>query len=261
MTIKELLNLGINKLKKSDSTSPSLDAEVLLSFILKKPKEHLYTYSEKPVSTVDESRYFALLQDRSKSIPIAYLIGKKGFYEGEFIVNEHVLIPQPRTENLITAILEALNGRANLSILDLGTGSGAIIISVAKKLGPSNTYFASDISAEALKVAKRNAKNHGVSVEFKRGDLLKPWKRQFDVVIANLPYLEIMPTGEAKYEPRLALLGGKEGLELYHRLFAQLSENPPQYLFMEVDNAKQKAKLNKISELKLPQTKTIIIDK
>lgn len=160
MTIKELLIWGTGQIKKT-SDSPALDAELLLSFALKKDKAFLYTYPENILSVITINKFKKLINLRAKHWPVAYLRNSQEFFGLNFYVDKKVLIPHSWTEALVMEAVEALKGKSGLKILDVGTGSGAIILSVAKTLGTKNKYFAVDISTKALAVAKKNAKRLG----------------------------------------------------------------------------------------------------
>ncbi|MDP4000711.1 MAG: HemK/PrmC family methyltransferase [bacterium] len=265
MTIQEVLSQGIEKLKLSKkNTSPQLDSEVLLSFVLKKSKEYLYANPEKKISKRYNVHYNALLRQRAKGIPVAYLTGHKEFFGLNFKVNKNVLIPRPETETLVELVLDSISGTSFtrpriLRILDIGTGSGNIIISLAKSLenfstrrpvgrasSKNNTvraqrsevknyYFASDVSKSALTVAKANARSHKVKIKFKQGSLLSPWKKErLDIIVANLPYgwkewknNTSAETLGLKFEPQKALFTNNKGLALYEKLFQQLDEFSP----------------------------------
>lgn len=267
MTLKEALPITIKTLTKSKNASPKLDAEVLLCFILKKPREYLYANPEKTLPKKVISAYMRLLERRAKGLPVAYLTGEKEFFGLKFKVNRHVLIPRPETEGLVELVLEKIKDlrqrwirlrrkKSKIKILDIGTGSGCIIISLARaiyNLQPI-TYnlklFASDISKNALKVAQQNARRHSVKIIFKHGSLLKPWSHQsFDIIIANLPYLAKLEHPSTKFEPRQALVAKKNGLTLIEELFRQLSlllSPLPLTLFLEFD-PRQTAQIKKLA--------------
>jgi release factor glutamine methyltransferase len=281
MTIQEIINISIKKLKTS-SASPELDSEVLLSHIFRKPKSYLFVHMHKCVPQAKQRKFFSLITKRQKGWPVAYLIGKKEFYGLDFQVNKNVLIPRCETETLVDLVLEKfLNskfeipaspaGRRNskLSILDLGTGSGCIIISLAKKIStlhpnPYPLLSASDISSQALKIAKQNAHQHKVKIKFKQGNLLKPWKKQhFDIIVANLPYgwkewkndISAETVG-LKFEPLKALFTKERGLYLYKKLFEQIrgySQIRPfaDSIFVEFD-PRQTRQIKKLAEKFLP---------
>ncbi len=268
MTIHDLVNLGIKKLSK---TSPALDAEVLLTFVLNKPKEYLLINSNKKIDPRKEKTFLKLIKQRSIGVPIAYLTGKKEFFGLNFFLDKNVLVPRPDTEVMVEAVLK-INSQKPLSILDIGTGSGNIIISLAKngglKTSATKTKFsASDVSARALSIARRNAKQHKVKISFKQGSLLKPWGNQnFDVIIANLPYgwkqwknKSSAETIGLKFEPKLALFTSKNGLFLIEELLRQISErkSKPKYVFLEFD-PRQSNQIKNLAKKYLPGYETKI---
>ena len=230
---------GINA-KESDqddrnlpqSAEPGLDAEVLLRHVLQTDRTRPYRDSDKHISRQEQKDYRRLLERRAQGEPVAYLTGLREFMSLEFTVSPEVLIPRPETELLVETVLNDLRPFSGQPcIVDVGTGSGAIAVSLAYYL-PEAKVWAVDISPAALKVAGQNACNHGVvdRLAFLEGDLLSTLpddlRGRLDWVAANLPYI---PHGEipvlqpevAKYEPRLALDGGPDGLEPYRRLIPQ----------------------------------------
>lgn len=249
MNIQQALTYGARKLRET-SPSPHLDTEVLLSYSVGQPKEYLYTHPEETLS--NETKFKELIRKRKHHTPIAYLTGIKEFYGRHFSVNEHTLIPRPETEALIDIILKTLTPSPYTltPIIDIGTGSGCIAITLALEL-PEAKVFASDISDPALTVAKQNAKNLGASVEFSQGNLLEPllatdinWNTT--TLIANLPYLTPEQTDDypdIAHEPRTALESGPDGLDHYRQLAQQLStlEKKPAHLFLEIDPAQADA--------------------
>ncbi|MBX4187141.1 MAG: peptide chain release factor N(5)-glutamine methyltransferase [Candidatus Doudnabacteria bacterium] len=235
MTIHDLINLGIKKLS-TISTSPALDSEVLLSHVLDKTKEYLLTNPNKMVDPKLEKKFLTLLSRRLLGWPVAYMAKSKEFYKHKFYVDKRVLIPRPETEGLIELVLKYVKNKPQ-RILDIGTGSGNIIISLAKALGKRFNYFASDISPKAIAVAKKNAKLHQVKIKFADGNLLEPWgKQKFDVIVANLPYLAKLVDQSTKFEPIGALVAAKRGLKLYEELFKQISfrQLSPSAIFLEI---------------------------
>jgi release factor glutamine methyltransferase len=229
MTIKESLLWSIKLLKDREVEGPKASAEFLLRQILGVSKTYLISYPNRKLNFVQEAKFRRWVGKRANHQPVWYITGKIEFYGQDFFVNKNVLIPRPETEIILEKVIKKSFGIRNKSILDVGTGSGAIVLTLAKKL-PGNKYFASDLSPEALKVARKNAKNLKLQVEFKEGDLFGPWVGQkFDLVLANLPYVphEDMNTlayDLIHYEPRLALDGGVEGLEVYKRFFEELPD-------------------------------------
>jgi len=258
MTIREALNWSLKKLSNSDS--PSLDAELLLSFVLKKDKAFLFTYPEKILNSRQINLFKKLINLRAQNWPVAYLTHSRNFLRLNFFVNENVLIPRPWTEALVVKASEVLKNKSGLKILDVGTGSGAIIIGLAKLLGPKNKYFATDISAKALAVAKKNANSNKVKITFKKSDLLKSITQEFDVVTANLPYLEKKISVSTKHEPKLALISKNKGLKHYQDLVFQLDKwkRHPKFIFIECE-PKQVKQLQNLFDKTLPETQVHII--
>ncbi|MBI3952415.1 MAG: peptide chain release factor N(5)-glutamine methyltransferase [Candidatus Doudnabacteria bacterium] len=269
MKIQDILNTGINKLKNK-STSPALDAEVLLAYALNKPKEHLYIHANHELRLRKRVRnYLGLIEKRAQGWPVAYLTGQKEFYGLKFFVDKNVLTPRPETECLVELVLQKLKiVNCKLRILDVGTGSGCIIISLTKALStlaphPSTLFSASDISKAALKVAQKNANLHKVKIAFKHGSLLKPWEgKNFDIIVANLPYLAKQTDPSTKFEPRRALIAKKQGLALIENLIRQIRSYSlirpfADSIFLEFD-PRQAKQIKKLAKKYLPKFETKI---
>jgi release factor glutamine methyltransferase len=258
MTIKQALIKSTKRFAKIKHLSPILDAEVLLSFVLNQPKSYLFAHPEHKMTPSLEKKFNQLVSKRVQGLPIAYLLGSKEFFGLSFKVGPGILIPRPETETLVEIILEQLKNKPGLKILDLGTGSGCIVIALAKKLGPANSYFASDISSKALAVAVQNADFHKVKIKFKQGNLMAAWpKENFDVIVANLPYLKKL-TPSVKYEPKQSLLAKKGGLELYEQLLKQFKRQPPRIGFFEI-GIEQGNRIKKLASRYLPDYEIKII--
>jgi release factor glutamine methyltransferase len=266
-------SMTVQKILPSCKLSP-LDAEILLSFVLKKPKEYFLAHPEKKLTASQERKFFSFCRRRSMGEPIAYIAGQKEFYGLGFFVDRNVLVPRPETEMLVEAALENIQAAA---IIDVGTGSGNVIISVAKNI-PSAArnkidFYAADISKKALSVSRKNAKRHGVqeSITFVHSDLLdfvlkrKMVLKKRTLIIANLPY--VSPLFYKKYqkglhyEPKTALLSRKNGLEHYIRLFKEIQKmvqstvcRPPIEMILEI-SPEQKPILSKIIRSIFPKAK------
>lgn len=204
--------------------SPRLDAEVLLSHILGKDRLYLYVNFDQPLQSDELAAYREAVKKRVQRQPVAYIIGQKEFMGLDFIVSPAVLIPRPDTEILVEAILAKIQELPNLSILDLGTGSGAIIISLLAKV-TSACGTAVDISREALKIAAVNAEKNSVysRLTLLAGDLYGPVGDQvYDVIVSNPPYIPNADIAgleqEVQREPAQALAGGHDGLDFYRRI-------------------------------------------
>jgi len=255
MTIRDLLNQSNQKL--TNSSSPHLDSEVLLSFVLNKDRAYLLSHPEIKI-TKQQNKYFnKLIKQRNKNIPVAYIIGKKEFYNREFIINKNVLIPRPDTEIIIDYLK---NKNMTATYCDVGTGSGAIVVTLTCEINNQSNFIASDINHKTLKIAKQNAENYtnGQSIYFIKGSLWKPYNKFFStnyhmskniVVIANLPYLEkkYIKT-DLKHEPKQALYAPTQGLKFYKKLLQQISHSKftPEMIALEA-LPEQMKNLEKIS--------------
>ena len=244
MKIKKALEQGIKKLEEKNINSASLDAELLLSSILKKGKEFLYTHPEDELNFWQKLKYKKLIKKRATHYPIAYILGYKEFYGLKFLVNKDVLIPRPDTELLVQETLRLAKTKDN--IVEIGTGSGCVAISLVKN--GINHVTATDISNSALKIAQKNAKLNQIEekITFLQGNLLKPVKGQnIDILIVNLPYLDkdykyLIKGSDKKslnFEPQNALYSGKDGLDGYRELFQQIKDlkHLPKYILIELD--------------------------
>lgn len=226
-TVAEILRAATLRLDEGGIDSPRLDAEILLAHVLKWRRLSLYIDADKVLPLESVLRFNDLITRRLAKIPVAYLTGTREFMGLTFAVNESVLIPRPDTEILTEGVGEYLRGLGGeVTFVDLGTGSGAIAISILKFV-KSARACAVDISAEALEVAKFNTAKFHVEdrIEFFQGDLFTPLAgRTFNAIVSNPPYI---PTGElatlqaeVQQEPRLALDGGADGLNFYRRIIS-----------------------------------------
>lgn len=268
----------------ANSSLPRPEIELLLAYLLNKSREFLLTHPETKISSIVYKKFKSLEAKRLKNWPIAYLLGVKEFYGLDFKVSPAVLTPRPETEKMVENIVEIAKDKKTSSlkpiIIDLGTGSGAIIISVAKelkRLAPSTyrqaEFLAVDISAPALKMAKINAAHHKLTrkIKFYQGSLLSPLKldkrdlSQCELVIAaNLPYLtpaQIKKSPSISREPLLALDGGPDGLKYYRELFKQLSGLPTVgnlRIICEIDDSQAK-KIKALTKKYFPHVASKII--
>ncbi len=248
----------------------NIEIEILLAHVLKRPKEFLYLRGEYKLTPKQKSRLTRAVQRRLKGEPVAYILGYKDFINLRFKVNKYTLIPRPETEVLVMKTLGAASkmheGKQKFRILDVGTGSGCIAISLASQL-PAAAYelHASDVQESALKVAKENAKKHKVKIKFVKSNLLKKVKGKFDIIVANLPYgwrgvknrFSFVKDG-LKYEPQEALYTQENGLMLIRQLLEQVKQtsalNPKSYIFLEFD-PRQKSELAILIKKTLPEGK------
>ncbi|HRZ95656.1 MAG TPA: peptide chain release factor N(5)-glutamine methyltransferase [Candidatus Moranbacteria bacterium] len=273
---------------KKNIISP-YEQELILAHILKKSREYVSTRPELKLTKLEEKKLQAMTARRRKNEPLAYILGQKGFYGLDFKVNRHTLIPRPETEHLVelvTGNLQLATSKNNkIAIIDVGTGSGNIIISIAKNLRTSNvhyghlmSFYGIDISEKALKIAKINAKKYKLDnppaggIKFIRSNLLShflnnPAIKQFNhlIIVANLPYLsEKIYNSTApdvkNYEPQSALLSGIDGLDHYKKLLQQiktLKENCSMFhvsCYMEI-SPEQKTKISKLIKTSFPKCK------
>jgi release factor glutamine methyltransferase len=200
------------------STSPALDAEVLLSQVVQRNRAFLRAWPERPLTAEQAHAYGALIASRLQGTPIAYLTASREFWSREFLVTPEVLIPRPDTELLVELALQYLSARRGAVLLDLATGSGAIAVTLAAESTESVVY-ASDVSTAALKIARRNAERHHVTrIGFLHSDWFEgfPGDLRFDLIVSNPPYIaEADPhlgQGDVRFEPTLALRAGPDGL-------------------------------------------------
>ena len=218
----------------------SLDAHVLLSEVLGVDRAYLLTHPETVLTPEQAQRFAEYVMRCAAGEPVAYLISRRAFYDRDFIVTPDVLIPRPETELLLERALEWTGARV-LNAADIGTGSGAIAVTLAANR-PQVTVYAVDISVAALAVARANAERYQARVTFFEGDLLAPLIERaikLDLIMANLPYIasdELPTLAVTRYEPRLALDGGADGLDLIRRLLAQIPQvaNPGALILLEI---------------------------
>ncbi|HPX93959.1 MAG TPA: peptide chain release factor N(5)-glutamine methyltransferase [Candidatus Moranbacteria bacterium] len=237
-----MTNIG-NATKEWADKINALDLEILLAYSLGKPREFILAHPEFLIDNNQQSKINKLIKRRIKGEPIAYITGCKEFYGLDFLVNKHTLIPRPETELIVDNVLqESKNEKNELSIIDVGTGSGNIAISIAKKIASKNNksqsakFYATDISDKALTIAKKNAKIHDVDkqIKFLKGDLLSPTlpliaDNRSLIIVSNLPYLskrlyESASRDVKNYEPKSALYSRKHGLAHYEKLLKQIKK-------------------------------------
>ncbi len=236
-TIAELLKKGVEILGEGEYNNPLLDSQLLLCHVINVDKIYTYTHKDQVVDSQSVDKFFKFIDKRKSGYPIQYILGKQEFMGLDFYVKEGVLIPRPDTEILVEHIIELVKskyfGKKDLiRIVDIGTGSGAITLSLAHYLGNAHVYSI-DISDTALEVATENSKKLGLEskVTFLKGDLFNPLEElklhsSIDIIVSNPPYI---PTKDildlqkevAEYEPKLALDGGEDGLDFYRRIVAE----------------------------------------
>lgn len=257
MTIREILNEAISSFEAVEIPSARLDAEVLLAFCLKLDRLEFLKNPEMQISKAQHAYFKKLVARRLKWEPVAYITGHKEFWTFALEVNKDVLIPRPDTEVIVEETLNICRTQ-NFSkprILDIGTGSGAIALALAKEL-PQAQIVATDVSPAVLDVARKNARSLGLikQIEFLKGNLFEPVGGIFDIIVSNPPYIsdqeyQDLPAGVKDYEPREALWAGQTGVEFYEKLIYHsknhLKENG--WLLLEI-GARQEASVRKIME-------------
>ena len=229
MNIQTLLNQASKTLNNSSNTSSKLDSEILLSKIIKKNRKYLILNSNEELKKENIKSFDYLAKRRKKGEPIAYLINKKEFWKQNFYINQNVLIPRPDTETLVEETLKLFNVNSKLNMLDIGTGSGCILISILKE---RRNFFGTgiDISKKAINVARFNAKMHQLSsrVKFYNSDVDKFLIGKYDLVLSNPPYvkrqdLKYLEVDVKGFEPKLALDGGKDGFSKITKIISKTS--------------------------------------
>ncbi len=281
MTIKEALQKANKQLKKFGIENFSFEGELLLSFILDKPREFLFTHPEKKLNLLENIKFQYLLIKRCKWIPLAYIIGSKEFYGLNFLVNKNTLIPRPETELIVDESLAIIYDnieKENLNIIDLGTGSGCIIITLTKLIkekfakfnSTNHNFIGVDINDKTLEIAKKNSSRYNLDndIKFIQSDLLTKINKEayfsnLTIITANLPYLtpdQVKNSPTIQKEPKRALIAVDDGLFYYKKLFQQIKNiniKVPLYILCEIDDSQKKSISNLIKE-ELPQSKFII---
>jgi len=249
MTVSDWLRQAQANLEAAKVDTARLDCLVLLADELDKDKGWLLSHPEYELQGSILKILNTKVTQRATHTPLAYIRGHAEFYGRDFMVNPHTLVPRPETESIIE-LVKSLEPAAGTRILDIGTGSGCIAITTALEI-PNAEVSACDIDKNCLETAQQNAQNLGATVTFFASDLLSQATPQ-DILLANLPYVpdNFQINTAATHEPRHALFGGPDGLDLYRTLFAQLTEAgwPPQYVLAESLPFQHKA-LDKIAQL------------
>ena len=257
MTIRELLHETAQAFETTGIPSARLDAEVLLAFCLGCDRLEFYKSPDQQINEESQILFQKLITRRQKWEPVAYITGRKEFWSFTLEINSHVLIPRPDTEVIVEEALSLHREIAckEIRILDIGTGSGAIAIALAKEI-PQARIIATDISSAALEVARKNARHLGVAsqIDFRLGNLFEPVDGVFDFLVSNPPYIaadeyEKLPAGVKSYEPKEALLAGKSGMEFYEKLVYQADNylKNDAWLLLEI-GATQEQRLRRIME-------------
>jgi release factor glutamine methyltransferase len=262
--IKDLLKVSTDYLKDKGIENPRLNAEVLLAHQLKVGRMSLYLNFDQPLTDNELSIYRSLIKRRIVHEPLQYITGIQEFWSLSFRVNRHVLIPRPETEIIVEQAISLAKTckekEESLKILDLGTGCGAISIALAKEI-PRALIWATDISHDALCVARQNAVTHGVSdrVTFCQGDLWDPFPKRdirFDMIVSNPPYVSSkeykdLPPEVRDYEPRRALDGGEDGMVYLEKIIrgGHSFLNPGGWIILEMAPSQTQTALDIIAQM------------
>jgi release factor glutamine methyltransferase len=234
VSVRDALDSAHVALGAAGVDTPRLDAEVLLAHALRADRAALWLDPDRTLDAA-ATRWFrdAIRHRAVQRVPVAYLVGTRGFRRLDLAVDARVLVPRPETEHLVEALLDLPRGAR---VHDVGTGSGAIALAL-KDERPDLVVSASDLSADALEVARANAARLGLDVAFTRADLLEGVDPALDAIVANPPYVEeraALPPEVARHEPRLALFGGAEGLAVVRPLVTQAAATRARVLALEV---------------------------
>ncbi len=244
MTLKQALSRARGILADGNIEDARLESELLLRHTLKISQVQLYLDLDRELSLNQEQTFWQLIKRRLDGEPTAYITGHREFYGLDFYVDPSVFIPRPESELLVEKALDLTQNHPVSTIAEIGTGCGAIAISLALKL-PQAKIYATDISAPALKVALVNCQRHGVvnRICLLHGDMLDPLPEPVDLIVANLPYVsELEMPDLANFEPLLALDGGSDGLEKIHQLCQQVTDKlrPDGCLLLEIGQGRGK---------------------
>ncbi|HKV80409.1 MAG TPA: peptide chain release factor N(5)-glutamine methyltransferase [Candidatus Sulfotelmatobacter sp.] len=247
MHLKDSLSRAIVRLTAENIPSPRMNAELLLMFTLSCDRAYLFAHPERKLSTEEESSYEAALAERIRGAPAQYITGHQEFWGMDLIVTPAVLIPRPETEHVIETVLELgaaeiRDPKSKVRIVDVGTGSGCIALALAKEL-PHAKIHATDISPDALKIARANAARHQLEhrIHFHQSDLLGGLKGDFDFVVSNPPYVGESEEDQVQlevrqFEPRNAVFAGPQGTEVIACLIPQARQllRPGGWLIIEI---------------------------
>ncbi len=272
LKIKDLYREIVSELKSKEISTPELDARVIICYALKMTDADFFKTDNDLISNYQADKIIKLVRERVKNIPVAYILGQKEFYGLNFYVNKNVLIPRPESEWLVEEAVKYIKTqKRKIAILDLGTGSGNIIISIYKSLMIGNWQFgvkfhASDISSKALFIAKKNAKKYKLDKKIKlfHSDLFSNWRLQkkFDLIVANLPYVPknneplTVYRSPISFEPQNAIFASDNGAEIIKKFLVQAKNylNNNGLILIELD-PRNAADLKEFTQSNFPNTK------
>ncbi len=230
MNINLAINEGSKILKSKFIPNPLLDAEILMAKTINKDRKYILLNNSDPVNKTDLNNFYKLIEQRSLGNPIAYLTKKKSFWNSEFFIVKDILIPRPDTELIVESVLKSTKQKSKINILDIGVGSGCIIVSILKER-ENFRGTGIDLSKKCLILSKKNAIAHRVSSRLKlyKSDIDKFNLGKYDLIVSNPPYiktckLKYLERDVAEFEPRLALDGGLDGLSEIRKVIKKSSE-------------------------------------
>jgi release factor glutamine methyltransferase len=257
MQLKPALSSAIERLEAADVGSPRMNAEVLLMFVLGVNRAYLYAHPERGLTAEEEARYDGVLAQRATGMPSQYITGHQEFWGLDFVVSPAVLIPRPETEHLVESVLELARGLARPKLVDVGTGSGCVALSLAHELTGAEVY-AVDVSAEALEIARANAGRLQLDkrVHFMQSNVLEALAGvdDFDFVASNPPYVGFGEADKVQksvrdFEPRVAVFAGQQGLDVIGPLIEQAHRalKPGGWLALEIGYSMRDAVVDLLS--------------
>jgi release factor glutamine methyltransferase len=245
--VRQALANGRRMLEEYEIEDAPLEAEIMLRDVLKKTRAELHLELDCELSPHQYAAFRQLIRRRCRDEPTAYILGRREFYGRDFLVDNRVLVPRPETELLVEKAIELARGYEAPLLADVGTGCGAVAIVLALEL-PESIVYATDVSADALTVARKNCQRHGVELRVRllKGNLLEVLPEAVDIITANLPYVreaDLPRYGPVSAEPRLALAGGVDGLEQIRQLCRQAGNKlrPHGHLILEVGQGQAEA--------------------
>lgn len=266
MTIKAFISHSREQLNDAGIDSAELDAELIVAYVLACDRATLFAHGENELTEKQEKQAHTLMEKRAARMPLAAIVGHKEFYGFDFIVNRYTLIPRPETELLVQSVIDYCNAHPEKhSIVELGVGSGCVILSILKKCPQLSIAMGIEFVKRALAVAQHNAERLGLlnHITFKRSNMwqqLTPAYR-YDIVVGNLPYLSAAELAAARsdcpelsFEPQIALLGGKDGLLYFEKLFQRVHRHlrPGAVIFLEI-GALQTTAVSALAQKYLPK--------
>lgn len=265
MKIKEALKKANQILIQNNIDEVFLKSRILLAHILNVEKEYLIIHDDEVLLSLQENEFFEKVNKLCSGVPIQYLTNSQEFMGFNFYVDENVLIPQPDTEILVENVISIIKNlqkscQKEITVLDLCTGSGIIGVCLKKHLQNVNV-LSSDISSNALEIAKKNANLQNVKIDFIKSDLFENIDEKFDVIVSNPPYIKTDKINElskeVKNEPRLALDGGQDGLDFYRRIIKESTNffRKTGYLALEIGYDQKEAVENLFKNFKYKEIK------